>query len=136
MRTIAARCLTTALFASLAFGQTTPQPGLDRVFYLTHTETPQAMQEILNIVRAMADTPGTLDRAAKSLPVHGNSAQLALAEWLLSEMDRTEARPQAAVAAIHPYRNERGQDEVVRVFSLAHALSPVNVQELTNLIRS
>ena len=136
MRTIAVGCLTTALFASLTFGQTPAAPGLDRVFYLTHTDNPQSLQEIDNIVRAMADTPATLDRTTKALSVHGTSAQIALAEWLVSEMDKTAAPPPGPVAAVQPYRNERGQDEVVRVFSLAYAETPQNLQELTNLLRS
>src|ERR1035438_5280860 len=68
--------------------------------------------------------------------VHATSAQIALAEWLVSEMDKTAAPPPGPVAAVQPYRNERGQDEVVRVFSLAYAETPRTLQELTNLIRS
>jgi hypothetical protein len=136
MRTFTVGCPTAALFAWLAFGQTPAGPGLDRVLYFTHTDTPQNLQEITNIVRAMADTPATFDAVKKTMSMHGTSAQIALAEWLLSEMDRPVAPTPSPVPAIQPYRNERGQDEVVRVFSLAYAVSPVNLQQLTNLLRS
>src|ERR1022692_4492928 len=136
MRTFAVGCLTTALFACLAVEQTPAAPGLDRVLYFTHTDAPQGLQEITNIVRAMADTAATFDATKKTMSVHGTSAQIALAEWLLSEMDRPVAPTPSPVPAIQPYRNERGQDEVVRVFSLAYAVSPVNLQQLTNLLRS
>lgn len=136
MRTFAVGCLTAALFASLAFGQAPADPGQDRVFYLAHADTAQNLQEIANIVRAMADTQATIDQVRKSMSVQGTSAQLALVEWLLSDMDRPAAPPPSPVPAIHPYTNERGQEEVVRVFSLAYAVSPVNLQELTNVLRS
>src|SRR5450759_5139146 len=93
MRTLAIGSLTTALLASLAFGQTPAAPGVDRVFYFTHTDNPQNLQEILNIVRAMNDSTATLDRSKKTLSVHGTSAQIALVEWLLPEMDKPAGTP-------------------------------------------
>ena len=134
MRTIAAGCLTTALFASPALGQTAANPGLDRVFHLVQTDTQQNVQEITNVVRAMAETPATVDQGAKTLSVHGTSAQIALAGWLVSELDQPAAAGPAP--ATHPYTNGRGQDEVVRVFSLAYVQTPAELQELINLVRS
>jgi type II secretory pathway component GspD/PulD (secretin) len=92
------------------------------------------VQEITNVVRAMAETPAAVNQATKTLSVHGTSAQIALAEWLVSELDQPAAAGPAP--ATHPYTNGRGQDEVVRVFSLAYAQTPVELQELTNLLRS
>jgi hypothetical protein len=134
MRTIAAGCLTTALFASLASGQTASNPGLDRVFQLAQTDTPQSVQEVTNVVRAMTEASASVDQAAKTVSVHGTSAQIALAEWLVSELDQPAAAGPAPVT--HPYTNGRGQDEVVRVFSLAYVETPVELQELINLVRS
>jgi hypothetical protein len=134
MRTIAAGCLTTALFASLALGQTASNPGLDRVFNLAQTDTPQNVQEITNVVRAMAEIQATVDQAAKSLSVHGTGAQITLAEWLVSELDQPVAAGPAP--ATHPYANDRGQGEVVRVFSLTYVQTPAELQELINLVRS
>lgn len=136
MRTLAIGCLTTALLASLAFGQTPAAPGVDRVFYFTHTDNPQNLQEIANIVRAMNDSTATLDRTKKTLAVHGTSAQIALVEWIMSEMDKPAGTPPSPVPAIHPNGNDRGVDQVVRVFSLTHAETPLNLQQLTNLLRS
>ena len=136
MRTLAIGCLTTALLASLAFGQTPAAPGVDRVFYFTHTDNPQNLQEIVNIVRAMNDSTATLDRSKKTLSVHGTSAQIALVEWLLSEMDRPATVAPSPAPAVHPNGNNRGVDQVVRVFSLAYAETPLSLQELTNLLRS
>src|SRR5437764_8701496 len=94
----------TAGFACLAVGQTPAASSLDRAFYLTHAETPDQFQEINNIVRAMTDTAAIFDNTKKTLTVHGNTAQLALAEWIISELDRTAAPPPPP--AIQPYRNQ------------------------------
>src|SRR4051794_36455891 len=133
MHPVATICLA-AVFASLAFGQTPAAPASDRAFYLTHADTPDESQEINNIVRAMTDTAASFDETRKTLTVHGNTAQLALADWLISELDRTAAPPPPS--AVQPYRNDRGQPEEVRVFNLLHANTPVQLQELTNVIRS
>jgi len=134
MRKIAIVCLTVCLtivpFATLAFGQ------IDRVFYLSHTDNPQAQMEIDNIVRAMADVQATHDATKKTLTVQGTPEQIALVEWMLSELDRPAAALPSPVPAIHPYRDERGVDQVVRVFGMAYAVSPVSLQELTNMVRS
>jgi type II secretory pathway component GspD/PulD (secretin) len=134
MRRIAFVCLTVSLtlahFAVLAFGQT------ERVFYLTHTDSPQALMGVNNIVRAMADVQATHDATKKTLSVQGNPEQIALVEWMLSELDRPAAALPGTVPAIHPYRDERGVDQVVRVFGMAYAVSPLSLQELTNMVRS
>jgi type II secretory pathway component GspD/PulD (secretin) len=123
-------CLTLALFATLAFGQ------IDRVFYLTHTDNPQALMEVNNIVRAMANVQAAHDATKKTLSVQGTAEQVALVEWMLAELDRTPASLPGTVPAMHPFRDERGVDQVVRVFSLAYAVSPLSLQELTNTVRS
>lgn len=129
-------CLTTGIFAFAALGQTPATSSLERVFYLSHTETPQQLQEVTNVVRAMSDTPGTFDTAKKTLTLRGNATQLALAEWLVSEMDRTQTMASGGTPTVQPYRDERGQDQVIRVFSLSHATTPLQLMELTNLVRS
>jgi hypothetical protein len=134
MHTISAGFLTAALFGLLALGQTASNPGLDRVFQLAQTDTPQNVQEITNVVRAMTEAPAAVNQATKSLSVHGTSAQIALAGWLVSELDQPAAA--GPVQSTHPYTNGRGQDGVVRVFSLAYVQTLAELQELINLVRS
>jgi type II secretory pathway component GspD/PulD (secretin) len=134
MRTIAAGFLTTALFASVAVGQPPAAPALERVFQLSQTDTAQNVQEVTNVVRAMSEATATADQTAKSVSVHGTSAQIALAEWLLSELEQPAASGTAP--ATHPYTNARGQEEVVRVFSLGYLQTPAELQQLINLVRS
>ena len=131
MRTLAVSFITCALAAALALAQT-PDPQ-SRVLYFTHADTSQRMQEITNIIRSMADTAATFDAAKKSITVPGNSTQIALAEWVLSEMDR--ATPSGTVTT-QSFRDQRGQVDVVRLFALSHVSSAQQIMELTNLIRS
>ena len=134
MRTLVLTTLSTALLASLAWGQTPADSELpSRVFFLSHAETQQSMQEILNIVRSMSDTPGKLDVAKKAVTLQGNSTQFALAEWVISEMDRDAP---SGTANTQSYRDPRGRVDVVRLFALKHVTTPLQMQELTNLVRS
>ena len=135
MRTLSLAAMTTALFASLALGQTPTNPvaAPSRVFYLTHTAAPAQIQEISNIVRAMTDTPATFDASKKTLTVPGNAEQLAIADWVVSEVDRDTP---SGTLTTQPFHDDRGRAEVVRIFALAHVNTPQQLQELTNLIRS
>ena len=133
MRTLAVGCLASALLASLAMGQTPAAEDPSRIFYLSHTETPQGIQEVLNIVRSMADVNGKFDVAKKSITLQGNSTQFALAEWVISEMDRSTP---SGTLSVQSYRDQGGRVDVVRLFPLAHATTPLQMMEMTNLVRS
>jgi hypothetical protein len=96
----------TALFAAVASGQgpadtpaqkmaayelQAPDRGADavRVFYLTHDETPQDMQEIVNLIRTEADIQRMFPYAARrAIALRGTPDQIALAEWLFNELDK------------------------------------------------
>lgn len=137
-RTKATGFVITALFACVESGQAPAEQTLDRVFYFTHTETPQNFQEVTNIVRAMADIQhASVDPANKNLALRGTASQLVVAEWLLNEIDRpVPAPPVSQVPVTHEFRDAGGRDEVVRVFNLTNPGTPQSFQEITNLIRS
>ena len=129
-----------AVFAAASFGQAPGESTLDRVFYLTHTETPQNLQEVANIIRSMTDIQqASVDQAKRGLALHGTPGQLVVAEWLLNEIDRpVSGQPATSLSQIpimHDFRDARGHDEVVRVFNIANPGTPRNFQEITNLIR-
>jgi hypothetical protein len=70
----------TAVLATLiavAFGQTSDQT-INRVFHFTNTSAPQSRQEILNMVRMIAQTQNaTVDNSAGVLAVSGTSSHSA-----------------------------------------------------------
>src|SRR5438094_10513235 len=81
--------LLVSLFAFAAWGQTA-----EKVFYFAHLDTPQAMQEVTNAVRAIGDIRDvSLDAAKRSLMVKGTADRLAAAGWLTAELDKVGGAP-------------------------------------------
>jgi hypothetical protein len=59
------------------------------VYYFTHGETQQDLQEIINLIRTTADTQRIFPYAARSaIALRGSAAQIALAEWLIQKLDK------------------------------------------------
>ena len=115
-----------------------PDGGADlvRVFYLTHDETPTDTQEIVNLLRATADLQRVFPYHARgAIALRGNPAQIALAEWLFSQLDKP-VDPQTAKAAAYEFPEPGGGVDAVRVFYLSQVETRKNTQEIINLIRT
>jgi hypothetical protein len=104
-------------------------------FFLAHTRTPQGIQEIVNLIRTMADVQRffPLDQTS-SVVMRGSVAQGALAEWLFNELDRPAGTP--AAGAPHEYQFPGASPGVVRVFYLTNAGTPQVLQEINNQVRT
>jgi hypothetical protein len=112
-----------------------------QVFYLTHTQTAQDLQEIVTAIRVIADIQRIFPcNVPRTLALRGTAAQTALAQWLVDELDKsTGGHPldqpgQNEVA--HEYRVPGNGDDVVRVFYLTHTETPQGVQEIATAIRT
>ncbi len=128
MHTTAAKYFIAVLFASRAFGQ-----DQDRVLRFANTESAQSIQEIATVIRFMTEMDRmSADTAQRSLAVRGTSSQIALAEWLFGELDRS--KDQSPVT--REYRVPGGGEDLVRVFYLTNASTPVELQEVATLVRS
>ena len=125
--------LTATLFAAAAFGQ-----QLDRTFHFAHAETVQDMQEIATVVRAITEIKQiAADTEQKLLSVHGSTGQIALAEWLMNELDQPASAQPGSGSNAHKYAMSGDDpDSVVRVFFLKHAGTIQNLQEVATLVRS
>ena len=124
MRTI----LILLAFTSLTFGQ-----DRDRTFYLTHTSTVQQFQEVATVIRTIANIPiisADIDR--RSVTMHATDPQIAMAEWLFSELDNPAIQPSVQ----HEYRAPGGADDVVRVFYISTAPTVQDFQEIATLVRT
>lgn len=133
MRSKAIGLVMAALLASAASGQPPAEQLLDRVFHFTHDETAQDMGEIATAIRSTTDIQSLYnDAAQKTMSVRGTAGQIALAEWLFSELDRQPSQ----TSAPHEYRLPGSGDDVVRVFYLAHAETALDLQEVATLVRS
>jgi hypothetical protein len=116
-----------SLFAFAAWGQTS-----DKVFYFTHLETPQAMQEVSNAVRSIGDIRDvSLDAAERSLTVKGTADQIAIAGWLTAELDKSGTVPGTRD---FPFNDAR--TPLAQIVYLSHVDNPRDLQEIVNSVRS
>lgn len=130
-----------AVFVSAAFGQKPAAQGVDRVFYLIHTETPQQIQEIAVVIRSVADIRQVaVVNEQQAVTVHGTGNQIRMAEWLVNELNRPAPDPPPAAqiqnSTAHEYRVPGAPNDVVRVFYLTWSRSPQELQEVVTAVRS
>jgi hypothetical protein len=126
MGTKAIGLIISALFASMANGQ-----GQDNVLYLSNAQTPQELQESATLVRAIADIQQmSVDSAQKKLTVHATPDKIALAQWLVNELNQP-AQP----FATHAYPLPLAGGDAARVFYV-FAPTPQDLQETATNVRS
>lgn len=135
MRTKAIGFAMAVLFAFGASGQRTTQQSQNQVFYFAHTETALNEQEIASAVRSITDIQASFDAAQRALAVRGTPDQIALAEWLFSELDQPAQQPPENSTA-NEYRLPGNGEVVVRVFYCANVATPQDLQEIATVIRS
>jgi hypothetical protein len=108
-----------------------------RVFHLSHMPpAPQAVQEVLTVLRTVADVQKVFSyMPLTDLVVRGPAVQVALAEYLINSLDLEKAP--ADPGGEFPYTPPPPSHgpEVVRVFYLANASTPQAIQELLTSLR-
>jgi hypothetical protein len=115
-----------------------PAPGgaVDavRVLYFTQDQVSDP-HEMIYVIRAIADIRRGFSYSPRgAIALRGTPAQIALAEWLFSELDRpgtaqtgrTEAYNQPAPS---------GRTDAVRLFFLSHNETQQDLQEIIQMIR-
>ena len=116
------------LFAGTALGQNT-----DRAFILKNSVGAASLKELVTTMRTVAQIyKVSVDEAASTLAMEGAPDQIALAEWLVPKMDVTAM----SGAGPQEYRAPGNSDDIVMVYPLEHAASPVGVQEIITVIRT
>lgn len=107
-----------------------------RVFFLANSTTPQSAQELLTVLRTVADVQKVfLYSATTALYMRGPAAQVALAAYLINSIDVQPDR--AATSPEFQYTEPvRGTHEVVRVFHLANVKTTRGVQEILTVLRT
>ncbi|MEK7405208.1 MAG: hypothetical protein AAB225_08880 [Acidobacteriota bacterium] len=129
----AVKLVVTALIASVAPGQIPAEPILNRVFQSGHTQADQDLQEIVTVIRGIADVrQASIDNAPGSVAVQGTAAQVAVAEWLFYELDKPASRVTPPPTREYRYAS----DDIVRVFYLSHAGTPRDLQEIATNVRA
>src|SRR5437764_3690410 len=115
------------LLAFAVWGQSS-----EKVFYLAHLETPQAIQDVYNGVRSIGDIRDvSVDMAKRSLTVKGTADQLAIAAWMTTELDRTDGAPGPRD---FPFNDPRAP--LAQIIYLRHVDNARDLQEIVNALRS
>ncbi len=96
-----------------------PGPGDDSVrgFHLTHIQTPQDLNEMVTLIRTLADAQHvSVYNPSKALVLRGNPWRISLAEWLIGELNQPANTPPPA--GPHEYRLQGVSDDenLVRIF--------------------
>jgi hypothetical protein len=124
---VAGNGLFMGLLAFAAWGQTS-----EKVFYFAHLDTPQAMQEATNAVRAIGDIRDvSADAAKRSLTVNGTADQIAMAGWLTAELDKPGSAPGTRD---FPFNDPKAP--LAQVVYLSRVDNPQYLQETVNAVRS
>jgi hypothetical protein len=107
--------------------------AVTRVFHFHHVDTTQQLQELATMLRTLADLPQlTADNAQKSMSLRGTPTQIAIAEYLFTELDR-QTLPEFATKVFRVPNNE---DDVARVFILPHTATIQDFQEVATTVRT
>jgi len=104
-----------------------------RVFYL-RTASPQTAQELINVIRALANLNRIMpSNVRRAIVARGNADQIGLTEWLVANLD-TLPPPQTRRPAVE-HRTTGVPGETTRVYYLASAAKPQDIQTVINAIR-
>ena len=106
-----------------------------RVYYLSHANTPQIMQEVINTVRSIAEIQFVTGcTTPQAIVLRSDPDHMALADWLISALDVP-----AGTQKIAPPPDHRIKDAHAPVAHVVYLASIDNLQhmaELVNTIRS
>jgi hypothetical protein len=137
--------LGTAAFAQTTTGQPTAPAMQDSVLRLTHTATVQEFQEIANLVRTITEIRDVSPVSSQmTLALHGTAEQIALAGWLVAQLDQPAGVTSSPASLEYKGLTEsdgdgRGhptENGIARIFYLAHAATVQDFQETANAIRT
>ncbi len=101
-----------------------------------HTSQEINMQEIATVVRAIVEIRDvSMDTAGRTLSLKGSPQQMQAAEWVFQELDRPLAAAPPAAPRLFRMEDAKGEG-LVRVFHVANAGTPHELQELATAVRA
>lgn len=111
-----------------------------RVFYLAHATTPQSVQEILTVIRTVADIQKIFNfTPLNALAIRGTANDIAVCDFLIQSLDIASAPstgPSASLREYHMPGNARAGDSFVRVFYPAHIDTQAGIQQTITQLRT
>jgi hypothetical protein len=127
------------VFAGAVFGQPATPADVERVFHFTNSGTIQDLQEIATTIRSIGEIRQvSLDTTLRDFTVHGTAEQIALAQWLFNELDKSVDRfvQPGPHSASSEFRLSTSGDNVVRLFYVPNAATVRDLQEVATMMRS
>src|ERR1035438_9876492 len=107
-----------------------------RVFYLTHAQTGQQLQDLVTIIRSVGDVTWVTSCNERHAIVMRNKAErVALAAWLVSELDKPVSRQTQDRTAPPEFRLSDDAENLVRVYHLAGPQSAEDYQKVATQVR-
>jgi len=119
-----------------------------RVYYLTNTTSPRGLQEIITVLRTVADIQKIFSYTpARVLAYRGSADEVELADWLIRKLDLpvtaharaqgVEALRQESSADLYrlPAPQRDGSEDLVRVFYLSPTVSLPGINEMITAMR-
>jgi hypothetical protein len=104
-----------------------------RVYYLAAQKSVQEQQEIATLIRSITEIPHLFTfSASRAVIVRATDEKVKLADWLVTELDRTPSPGPGK----REYRIPGRADGVVRIFYLTQANSVQELQEAATMIRA
>jgi type II secretory pathway component GspD/PulD (secretin) len=117
-----------------------------RVFNFSNKPSPQVMQEVLTLMRTLLDLSRVSgDAGTATVSIQASPDELAMADWLLREMDQPAGPREArrvdqyivpASVQATPLGKPGKNDQVIKVFFLAHTENGRGVQQLLTVLRA
>lgn len=109
---------------------------LVRVMYLSHAQTPQSLQEIVNSVRTIPEMSKVFPYSAQNaVVIRGSDNQVAMTEWLFHQLDLPAGLQPALSSVVHQYATPGVANDKAQVLFLTHPWSPQSLQQITNTLR-
>lgn len=126
---------TTLLAVAIFFASSATAQQTERVLHFTAISSTEDFQAIADLILSITDIPqANVDKTEKALSLHGTAGQIALAEWLFTNLDKPSSMPQSGDK--HQYRVSDSADDVVRLFYLTNPEVPTGVQEIAIAVNS
>ena len=108
-----------------------------RLSYVANAATPQSLQEVMTLIRTLTDIRHLFPlMTRKVLSWRGTADQIQMVEWLIGELDKPDDAPLSPNSAGQQYRVQDNSGEIVRVFYLAQAKTPRDLDEVMTLLRT
>lgn len=108
--------------------------GVSRIFYVSHVPDFFALQELSTVVRSTGEIRRSfVYRPQKAIVIRGTPGQIALAEWLVSELDRPAGEQRSA----GQFRMQNSGDEAtVKVLYGRDSSALPDFQEMARQLRT